>query len=372
MPASTSSTITTIDMLLLLLAVPHDTSTTYPLVTPVWSDDPGFYAEYGAPDSLPERRRAHVATNGLSELDLDDAIDQTQNPRFNHPESKRGRKTRQRKVPCDIPRAMPTGDDYHRSLECQDQVEPVPEGLYLRAFIKPIYLRDQGYEVVDGKFVRREKDYQDIVVYDDVNRPFWYPEGIASIVLNDRNRVFFKTYFKKCSYGHLNVNASWIWVIDIGLYYFYTAYNSPTNRVQGGRDSTVMSWGDTALGGAVATIIIVLATLAEFSYIPITWNNTSHPTRHFLFLLGILGPTGGPTIHSATIESNGTGGDLTLILAIVLFLISVVAALLFAIVTSGRMFGGRVAGKSRKYPAKSDVHSKLCLRSQGQPALAYW
>jgi len=37
-----------------------------------------------------------------------------------------------------------------------------------------------------------------------------------------------------------------------------------------------MTWSAVALGGAVATIIMIPATLAEFSYIPTTWNNTSH------------------------------------------------------------------------------------------------
>lgn len=79
-------------------------------------------------------------------------------------------------------------DDYYRSPECQSRVEPVPEGLYLRAVTKPLYrfIRDQGYEVVDGKFVRREKDHEDIIGYDDVNQLFWYPEGIARIVLTDK------------------------------------------------------------------------------------------------------------------------------------------------------------------------------------------
>ena len=78
-------------------------------------------------------------------------------------------------------------DDYYRSPECQNRVQPVKEGLYLQTVIKPLYrfIRDQGYEVVDGRFVRREKDHADIVGYDDVNQLFWYPEGIARIVLND-------------------------------------------------------------------------------------------------------------------------------------------------------------------------------------------
>ena len=79
-------------------------------------------------------------------------------------------------------------DDYYRSPECQNRIDPVPEGLYLHAVVKPLYrfIRDQGYEVVDGKFVRKEKDHDQIIGYDDVNQLFWYPEGITRIVLTDK------------------------------------------------------------------------------------------------------------------------------------------------------------------------------------------
>lgn len=265
-------------------------------------------------------------------------------------------------------------DDYYRSAECQNRVDPVPEGLYLRAVVKPLYrfIRDQGYEVVDGKFVRREKDHDDIIGYDDVNQLFWYPEGIARIVLNDKtrlidlppskrfmkfdridwNRAFFKTYYEKRSFGHLLVNFNRVWVIHIAMYYFYTSYNSPTVYAVRGTTSAAMTWSAVALGGAVATIIMILATLAEFSYIPTTWNNSSHLTRRLLFLFITLGLTCGPTFYVAIAEhSSGGGGSLALILGIVQFFISVVATLLFAVMPSGRMFGDRVAGKSRKYLA---------------------
>lgn len=86
-------------------------------------------------------------------------------------------------------------DDYYRSAECQMRDTPVPEGLYLRAVIKPLYrfIRDQGYELVDQRFVRREKDHDQIIGYDDINQLFWYPEGIARIVLTDK--VCFATHF---------------------------------------------------------------------------------------------------------------------------------------------------------------------------------
>lgn len=83
-------------------------------------------------------------------------------------------------------------DDYYRSPECQNSVEPVREGLYLETIVKPLYkfMRDQGYEVVDGKFVRRERDHDQIIGYDDINQLFWYPEGLARIVLDNNVRRF--------------------------------------------------------------------------------------------------------------------------------------------------------------------------------------
>ncbi|PBL03082.1 1,3-beta-glucan synthase [Armillaria gallica] len=350
-----------------------------------------------------------------AQLDLDDAVGQTQNPGLTRLKSKRGSGKRPphekslntaierwrqamnnmsqydrlrqialylllwgeaaqvRFVPECLCFIFKCADDYYRSPECQNRMEPVPEGLYLRAVIKPLYrfIRDQGYEVVDGKFVRRERDHEDVIGYDDVNQLFWYPEGIARIVLTDKtrlvdlapaqrfmkfdridwNRAFFKTYYERRSFGHLLVNFNRVWVIHISLYYFYTAYNSPTVYQVNGQNVPALQWSATALGGAVATVIMILATLTEFSYIPTTWNNTSHLTRRLLFLFVTLGLTCGPTFYVAIAENNGSGGQLSLILGIVQFFISVVATLLFAIMPSGRMFGDRVAGKSRKYLA---------------------
>jgi 1,3-beta-glucan synthase len=265
-------------------------------------------------------------------------------------------------------------DDYYRSPDCQNRVDPVPEGVYLNAVIKPLYnfMRAQGYEVIDGKFVRREKDHDQIIGYDDINQLFWYPEGLAKIVLSDNtrlvdvspaqrytkfgridwNRTFFKTYYEKRSLAHLLVNFNRIWILHVSVYFFYTSFQSP--RVYSPLDqrqpSLPMRWSAVALGGAVSTLIMIFATLAEFSYIPTTWNNTSHLTTRLVFLLVILGLTGGPTIYIVYTDGK-TNEQVALIIAIVQFFISVVVTIVFGIIPSGRMFGDRVSGKSRKYLA---------------------
>lgn len=166
-----------------------------------------------------------------AQLDLDDAIGSTQNPGLQRLRSQKrkskGHKTAERQLHSALDRwrqamnnmsqydrmrqialylllwgeaaqvrfvpeclcfIFKCADDYYRSPECQGRIEPVPEGLYLHAVVKPLYrfIRDQGYEVVEGKFVRKERDHDQIIGYDDVNQLFWYPEGIARIVLTDK------------------------------------------------------------------------------------------------------------------------------------------------------------------------------------------
>jgi len=168
-------------------------------------------------------------------------------------------------------------------------------------------------------------------------------------------RTFFKTYFEKRSTAHLLVNFNRIWILHIALFYFYTAFNSPKVYAPHNKPfpSAPMTWSATALGGAVSTGIMILATFAEFSYIPTTWNNASHLTTRLIFLLVILALTAGPTFYIALVDGRtaGANSQIPLIIGIVQFFVSVVATLAFGIIPSGRMFGDRVAGKSRKYMA---------------------
>lgn len=282
-------------------------------------------------------------------------------------------------------------DDYYRSPECQERTEPVPEGLYLRAVIKPLYrfIRDEGYEVQDGKFVRREKDHQDIIGYDDVNQLFWYPEGIARIVMFDGKRLvdvpsaqrflkfdkvdwqrtFYKTFYERRSGIHLLVNFNRIWVIHIAVYWFYTAWNSPTIYTPRSQQTPAiaMRLSATALGGAVASMIMILATIAEFAYIPATWTNASHLIRRLLFLIAILALTACPTIYVALVDASSS---VATIIASVQFAVAVIATIMFGIIPSGRMFGDRVAGKSRKYLASQTFTASYAELAPGARAVS--
>ncbi|CAE6478685.1 unnamed protein product [Rhizoctonia solani] len=289
-------------------------------------------------------------------------------------------------------------DDYYRSPECQNRQEPVPEGLYLTSVVRPLYrfLRDQGYEVQYGRFLRREKDHEDIIGYDDVNQLFWYPEGIARIVLNNRTRLvdlpptqrfmnfdkvdwsrtFFKTYKEKRTSLQLLVHFNRIWILHVSLFWYYTAYNSPViYRRFGATDATApMKWSASALGGAVSTMFMIFATFAEFVFIPTTWNNVSHLSRRLIFLFIILGLTTSPSFYIFILNDGSDGSSLPLILSITQFVTAVIATLLFSIIPPGRMFGDRVAGKSRKYLASQTFTASYpsMTRTQRLGSITFW
>lgn len=169
----------------------------------------------------------------------------------------------------------------------------------------------------------------------------------------DWNKVFFKTYLEKRSIAHLLVNFNRIWILHVAFYWFYTAFNSPKVYAPKNKasPSPAMTWSATALGGAVATLIMIAATIAEFSYVPTTWHNASHLTARLIFLLVVLALTGGPTVYIAMVDNRPAPTNIPLIIGIVQFFVSLVATLAFSLIPSGRMFGDRVAGKSRKHLA---------------------
>ncbi|KAI4751281.1 1,3-beta-glucan synthase component GLS1, partial [Aureobasidium sp. EXF-3400] len=267
-------------------------------------------------------------------------------------------------------------DDYFHSPACQNKVEPVEEFTYLNNVITPLYnyCRDQGYEIFDGKYVRRERDHNKIIGYDDMNQLFWYPEGIERIIFEDKSRLvdlppaeryerlqdviwkkcFFKTFKETRSWFHNLVNFNRIWVIHVTAYWFYTAFNSPTlytknyEQQRNNSPTTPAHFSAVALGGTVASLIMVFATLAEWSYVPRKWAGAQHLTKRLLFLILVLVINVAPSVYIFGVKRTG---KIALILGIVQFLIALITFFFFSIMPLGGLFGSYLTGKSRRYVA---------------------
>ncbi|KAH8595173.1 1,3-beta-glucan synthase component-domain-containing protein [Bisporella sp. PMI_857] len=271
-------------------------------------------------------------------------------------------------------------DDYLNSPACQNLVEPVDEFTYLNNVITPLYqyCRDQGYEIQDGKYVRRERDHNRIIGYDDCNQLFWYPEGIELIVLEDKsrmvdlppaerflklkdvnwNKVFFKTYKETRSWFHMLVNFNRIWIIHISSFWFYTAKNSPTlllgdkyNQEENNSPAASAQWSAVALGGAVACFLMIVATICEWTYVPRRWAGAQHLTKRLLFLIGMLAINVGPSVYIFVIPGVNQDGKIALILGIVQFFIALATFFFFSVMPLGGLFGSYLTKNSRQYVA---------------------
>lgn len=267
-------------------------------------------------------------------------------------------------------------DDYVRSPECESRVEPVEEFTFLNDIITPLYqyIRDQGYEIIEGKYVRRERDHGKIIGYDDINQLFWYPEGLERIVLEDKsrivdlppaerynklrevnwNKVFFKTYKETRSWFHMLVNFNRIWVFHLAAFWIYTAFNAPTlytrhyEQQRNNHPTTAARFSAVGLSGAVSSLIMILATVCEWAYVPRKWAGAQHLTKRLFFLLGVFALNLGPSVYVFFVNQDDL---IAKILGIVQFVIALISSIFFAVMPLGGLFGSYLNKGSRQYVA---------------------
>ncbi|KAG7196037.1 1,3-beta-D-glucan synthase [Scheffersomyces spartinae] len=267
--------------------------------------------------------------------------------------------------------------DYLLSPQCQQRQEPVPEGDYLNRVITPLYrfLRSQVYEVYEGRFVKREKDHNSIIGYDDVNQLFWYPEGISRIMFEDGTRlvdipqeerylklgevewrnVFFKTYKEIRTWLHFITNFNRIWIIHCCVYWMYTAYNSPTLYTQH-YDQTVNQqpvassrWASAAIAGVIACLIQIWATVCEWMFVPREWAGAQHLSRRLMFLTLIFIANLAPVVFTFYWAGLSAISKSAHAVSIVGFFIAVATIVFFAVMPLGGLFTSYLNKRSRKY-----------------------
>ncbi|CAI4046879.1 hypothetical protein SKDZ_12G3670 [Saccharomyces kudriavzevii ZP591] len=269
--------------------------------------------------------------------------------------------------------------DYLDSPLCQQRQEPMPEGDFLNRVITPLYqfIRNQVYEIADGRFVKRERDHNKVVGYDDLNQLFWYPEGIAKIVFEDGTKlieipseerylrlgdvvwgdVFFKTYKETRTWLHLVTNFNRIWVMHISIFWMYFAYNSPTfythnyQQLVDNKPLAAYKWATAALGGTVASLIQIFATLCEWSFVPRKWAGAQHLSRRFWFLCIIFGVNLGPIIFVFAYDKDTVYSTAAHVVAAVMFFVAVATIIFFSIMPLGGLFTSYMKKSTRRYVA---------------------
>ncbi|KAJ5777956.1 1-3-beta-glucan synthase component FKS1 [Penicillium odoratum] len=275
-------------------------------------------------------------------------------------------------------------DDFYSSPECQSRVEPVEEFTYLNEIITPLYqyCRDQGYEIVDGKYVRRERDHNEIIGYDDMNQLFWYPEGIERIGFEDKTRLvdippaerwpklkdvvwkkaFFKTYLETRSWFHMVTNFNRIWVLHLSAFWMFTAYNAPTlytkhyTQQANNKPTAARYLAAVSFGGAIAAFIQIFATICEWIYVPRRWAGAQHLNKRFWLLICvfIVNLIPGVLIFGfldIISKKTSTQNTIGLIVGIVGFVLAVFTSAFFSIQPLGGLFGSYMKKGGRQYVA---------------------
>ncbi|ORX62745.1 hypothetical protein DM01DRAFT_1387673 [Hesseltinella vesiculosa] len=174
---------------------------------------------------------------------------------------------------------------------------PAPPNAFLDHIVTPLYhfARGQTYHLVHGQYIRRERDHNKIIGYDDMNQLFWDRRAIAKLKLRsesslsiflkdipsaerydklpviDWDAAFHKTFYETRSWLHLFTNFSRFWVLHLATFWYYMTANMNflyyDARLKG-KSPLPLKLSVVGLGGLVAIAVIIIATLAEFKYLP--------------------------------------------------------------------------------------------------------
>ncbi|KAF7728693.1 1,3-beta-D-glucan synthase [Apophysomyces ossiformis] len=238
--------------------------------------------------------------------------------------------------------------------------ESMPQDAFMDDIITPLYrfIRDQLYASIDGCLVKRERDHHRVIGYDDVNEFFWDPDCLRKICASDVpfmqlepgrrypslkdvnwKKVFKKTYKEKRSWMHISINFVRVWIIHIVSFWYYIGgnagaiYLNDDPKIAELEQSVQLSVA--ALGGAIAVLLMIVGSIAEYTYLPTSWSNTRVITKRMVWLAMLLVVNAGPTVYCVMIDRQST---LSKIIAVIQLLVSVATTLYLAITPPARLF----------------------------------
>lgn len=254
------------------------------------------------------------------------------------------------------------------------------EYAFLNDIITPIYtfLRDQLYKKdMDENWIKRERDHSEVIGYDDVNQMFWYPEGIERIVLENGDRLvdkhiserylhlkdvawskaFYKTYRESRTWLHCITNFNRFWIIHFSTFWFFTSFNAPTlytknyYQLLNNPPTKQAKISAVALGGTITCLVQIIATLAEWSFVPREWPGAQHLSKRMFGLLFCLIINAAPSVYIFGFFELDVHSQSAYIISIIQLIIALITTLFFAVRPLGGLFGSYMnkSRSKRKY-----------------------
>ncbi|KAI8990937.1 glucan synthase [Mycotypha africana] len=260
----------------------------------------------------------------------------------------------------------------------QNQNLKSPEGEFIEKVIRPLYdfVKDQVYhKEKNSNLVRRDRDHSNVIGYDDVNQYFWYSESIVRLRTHDKTKLvnispqfrydslqhvnwqeaFQKTFKEKRSWMHLAVNFTRIWIIHIVSFWYYVSFNSDVLYLNSDKSiaekEMPVKISVAALGGALATILVMIGCFVEYIYVPMTFQRAGILSGRLVLLFFILILNAGPSIYCLRFKRTGS---LSMAIALTQLFVSLITSISFAIIPQSRLFirkGSASASNSKNTPA---------------------
>lgn len=272
-----------------------------------------------------------------------------------------------------------------------------PTNDFLDRIITPVYgyFRDQQYKLVDGEYVPRERDHDQVIGYDDMNQLFWYKQGLNSLSFskekNDRlmklpknerysklgdviwKKSFYKTYKEKRTWWHIATNFSRIWIIHLNMFWYYSSFNSPSlytpnyNYMLNNQPTLQVRFSVVSLGSTVGCIIQLIAVAFEWVFVPRQWPGRKGVFWRLMAILLITIINFAPSVFILGVIPLNMVSDLGLILSIVQFCISIMTTIYFAFVPPSKLFYIPFFSKSDTFdPIKTFTASYPKLKMNGR------
>ncbi|ANB12845.1 1,3-beta-D-glucan synthase [Sugiyamaella lignohabitans] len=241
------------------------------------------------------------------------------------------------------------------------------EFYFLEKIITPFYdiLRGQLYENVNGVYIRKERDHSKVIGYDDINQLFWYKQGIERLKLENGeslvslpiyewysnleyvkwNRAFYKTYCETRSWLHMAINFNRIWIIHLSMFWFYTAFNSPSlytidfDYTKNNQPPSHVRWTVVALGAAIGPFVNIVATASEYMFVPRKFPGAQGLLLRLVILIIALAIVVAPTLYILLKRPLNGPDRVGTSIAIVQMALAIVFTIFFSITPLGHQFG---------------------------------
>ncbi|CAH6719405.1 1,3-beta-glucan synthase component Fks3p [[Candida] jaroonii] len=268
--------------------------------------------------------------------------------------------------------------DHYYSLSPSLDIESYENSLtFLQDVITPIYkfMNLQQYRMIDGKWIRNNKDHNSIIGYDDINQFFWYGENLSKIKLLDESTLFsypkedrilkfgsirwsscfYKTFKEKRTWFHLFTNFSRVWIIHVVMYWYYTSYNAPTlytvNYVQllDNKPPLQVTLTVISLGGFLSCLISFVATIFEYSFVPRKFPGSQNLFAKLCYLSILTVINVSPSIYVLYFIPITAYSSRGVLIGIIQFVISVITFLYLAVQSPARYFEALIIRSNTNY-----------------------